>query len=166
VRPHLLLAVALTSSLTAAAPVRPHSSSGDLCHAGETTWFSCATRRHKTISLCGQTPFLVQYRYGTPARVEFAFPQHPEEAPKALASAHYMRFQVERTEVTFRRLGVDYAVFDDTENGQRSAGVRVTAADGTEHQTTCKGPITGHLLTLARHLRCDPDNALNGGRCD
>jgi hypothetical protein len=108
----------------------------------------------------------VQYRYGTPAKVELAFPQHAEEGANTFASAHYIRFQVERTEVTFSHLGVDYAVFDDTENGQRRAGVRVTSADGTEHETACHGPITGHLLTLAKHLRCDPDNALNGGNCD
>lgn len=70
-----------------------------------------------------------------------------------------------RSEVTFSLAGTDYAVFDYTENGQRSAGVHVTTADGTVHDVRCAGSIQGQLLPFGKSLRCDSDNALNGGQC-
>jgi len=43
--------------------------------------------------------------------------------------------------------------------------VRVTTADGNGHEVACAGAIRGRLDTLGTSLRCDPDNALNGGAC-
>jgi hypothetical protein len=144
-------------------PAAAHA--GGQCLAKETTYFSCDTARHKAISLCGATPSALQYRYGKPSQVELVFPDKPSDGINQLRYAHYARFQTDRSEVTFSRGGVDYAVFDYTEQGKRSAGVHVTMADGTEHEVLCTGPIEGHLSTLGKTLRCDADNALNGGNC-
>ena len=89
----------------------------------------------------------------------------PNDGLRQLGYAHYTRYQAERTEVGFSRADVDYAVFDYTEDGQRTAGVRVTTADGSGHEVACAGAIRGQLDTLGTSLRCDPDNALNGGAC-
>ena len=136
-----------------------------LCHAGERTYFSCPSKRLKTISLCGNLPTTLQYRDGKAPAVELAFPADATEGTQQLAAAHYARYQTDRTEVTFGHNGVDYAVFDYTENGHRTAGVRVTTADGTEHEVDCAGAIQGELGPLGKVLRCDADNALNGGSC-
>jgi hypothetical protein len=135
------------------------------CTAKETTYFSCDTTRHKTIALCGAPPSVLQYRYGKPGHTELVFPDKPADGVNQLRYAHYSRYQTDRSEVTFSHAGTDYAVFDYTENGKRSAGVHVTLADGSEHEVMCSGPIQGHLDTLQKSLRCDTDNALNGGNC-
>lgn len=135
------------------------------CHAQETTYFSCDTARHKTVSLCGALPSSLQYRYGKTPHVELQFPSNPADGVNQLRYAHYFRFQSDRTEVTFSRNGNDYAVFDYTDDGKRSAGVHVTTPDGTEHEVLCKGAIEGHLNALGKSLSCDADNALNGGSC-
>ncbi|MBF3411150.1 hypothetical protein ACGY7B_26245 [Burkholderia pseudomallei] len=136
-----------------------------LCPAQETTWFSCNTARHKTISLCGAPPASIQYRYGKPGQIELAFPDKPADGVNQLRYAHYWRYQIDRTEITFSRADTAYALFDYTEADGRNAGVRVTLPDGTEHEVMCSGPITSHLNALGKSLRCDTDNALNGGAC-
>ena len=160
-KPTPTLALVAAVWLAHAAP----ASAGGQCKASETTYFSCGTARHKTLSLCGALPSSVQYRYGKVPHVELRFPSNPTAGVKQLRYAHYFRFQSDRTEVTFSRNGDDYAVFDDTDDGKRSAGVRVTTPDGTEHETLCTGPIEGRLDTLGKSLRCATDNALNGGNC-
>lgn len=157
----LLLLLSLVSSC--AYSVQP--ATGSLCHAPETTYFSCQTTRHKTVSLCGTLPSNLQYRYGKGAQVELQFPGDPAMGTQQLGYAHYSRFQVERAEVTFSHVDTDYAVFDYTENGRRSAGVHVTGADGKESEVRCAGPVQGQLAPLGKSLRCDSDNALNGGQC-
>lgn len=157
--PMLALVVTLSFAFAASA----HD--GDQCKPMETTYFSCSTHHHKTVSLCGTLPTRLQYRYGKAPQVELQFPANPDDGVKQLLYAHYFRFQSDRTEVTFSRNGNDYAVFDYTDQGKRSAGVHVTTPDGTEHETLCTGPIQGHLSTLGKSLRCDADNALNGGNC-
>ncbi|HUW54118.1 MAG TPA: hypothetical protein VMV99_11935 [Rhodanobacter sp.] len=135
------------------------------CLVHETTYFSCGTTGHKSIGLCGSVPSALQYRYGKPPKVELQFPDKASDGISQLRYAHYFRFQTDRSEVTFTHAGVDYAVFDYTENGKRRAGVRITMPDGAEHEVRCTGPIQGHLNTLATSLPCDADNALNGGSC-
>ncbi|WP_460878201.1 hypothetical protein [Rhodanobacter koreensis] len=140
-------------------------STGSMCQARETTYFSCDTARHKTISLCGAVPDNLQYRYGNASRVELQFPDDASKGADQLRYAHYSRYQTDRAEVTFSRADTDYAVFDYTENDRRSAGVRAATADGKDVEIRCAGPIRGKLVTLRKSLRCDSDNALNGGQC-
>jgi len=159
----LVLSIAL---LLAGSRLGPAASlAAGLCRAGETTYFSCATARHKVISLCGSHAAGVQYRYGTADKLELAYPDEPAQGLQPFGYAHYLRYRTERSEVGFGRHGVDYAVFDYTEGGRRSAGVRVTTSDGAEHEVACARAIRGRLDVLGKSLRCDPDNALNGGRC-
>jgi hypothetical protein len=153
-----LLALLTSQSHAAAA-------AAGLCAATETTFFACNTSHAKSISLCGTPPRTLQYRFGAAQRPELRFPSDPSAGAASFLYAHYFRYQTDRTEVTFHNQSVDYAVFDYTEDGKRRAGVRVTPAGGRETERVCSGPIINRLGELKAVLRCDPDNALNGGGC-
>jgi hypothetical protein len=162
----LCLASSCANAVQPAAGALPAPpSAGSLCHAQETTYFSCGTVRHKTISLCGALPSVLQYRYGSAAHLELQFPEQASDGAAQLRYAHYSRFQTDRSEVTFSHTDTGYAVFDYSENGKRSAGVHATTVDGKEREVRCAGPIQGQLAALGKSLACDSDNALNGGQC-
>ena len=77
-----------------------------------------------------------------------------------------MRHRVDRITLHFRNEGTEYEVFDEREDGQRSAGVRVTkGGDGRETALPCRGPVTSRLGALKPLLRCNADSALQGGSC-
>lgn len=135
-----------------------------LCSAGETSYFTCQTTRHRWIGLCG-TDRSLQYRFGTNVRTELRYPEDPASGSASFLFAHYFRHQTDRTEVTFRNRGVEYAVFDYSEGRKRRAGVRVSAPDRKDVELVCSGKITSRLADLKSVLKCDPDNALNGGGC-
>lgn len=138
---------------------------GSLCDASQTTYLSCQTARHKTISLCGALPSALQYRYGKAGHVELAFPGDAAQGAQQFAYAHYGRYQVERSEISFSHGDADYTLFDYTEDGHRTAGVQVSTADGKAAEIRCAGVIQGALSPLGKSLRCDTDSALNGGQC-
>jgi hypothetical protein len=149
----------LTSASHAAAP------GAGLCAATETTFFACTTKRAKSISVCGAPPRTLQYRFGTAQRPELVYPGDASAGPASFLYAHHFRYRADRFEVTFSHRSIDYAVFDYREDGKRRAGVRVTNAEGKETELVCSGPVTSRLAELEGVLRCDADNALNGGGC-
>ena len=138
---------------------------GSLCEASQTAYFSCRTARHKTISLCGALPSALQYRYGKAGHLELAFPDDAAQGAQRFAYAHYSRYQVERSEISFSHGTADYTLFDYTEDGRRTAGVQVGTADGKAAEIRCAGVIQGALSPLGKRLRCDADSALDGGHC-
>lgn len=157
------LALCLAAALPAALADRAHT---PLCEPGTPAVFSCATTGGKVLSLCGSPPASLQYRFGTPARVELAFPDNPADGTRRMRFAQYSRYQVDRTTVAFERDGVGYTVFDGTEGRKRSAGVEVLLPGATSERTfRCRGPVTGGLLGLKPHLPCDAESALQGGTC-
>jgi hypothetical protein len=136
-----------------------------LCSPKETTFFACQTTKQRWISLCGNLPRMLQYRFGSTKRLELRYPGNVAGGVNKFMFAHYLRYQTDRIEIGFSNQGVDYAVFDYTEDRDRRAGARITTADGKENEFICSGPITSRLLELDKILPCDPDNALNGGSC-
>jgi len=136
-----------------------------LCAPEESIFFACQTTGRQWINLCGNLPETLQYRFGSTGKVELRFPENAAKGMEKLMFAHYWRFQTDRMEIVFNNKNVDYAVFDYNEDGKRNAGIRVTTADGKEKEFVCFGPITSRLRELDKVLRCDPDNALNGGSC-
>jgi hypothetical protein len=123
-------------------------------------YFNCQTAQHKWIALCGQTDGVVQYRFGKPDKIELRFPSG-NDPKETLRFAHYFRYQVDRFEVTFDSAGVDYAVFDFTEDGQRDRGVSVSKPEQREVLVKCVGPVQSRLIDLESRLPCDADNALS-----
>ena len=168
-----VLLLSLASSCASPAKTPPgqpaaaalEQAANSLCDTRQTTYFSCQTPQHKTISLCGALPSALQYRYGKPGKEELAFPDDATSGARQFAYAHYSRYQTERSEITFSHGDADYTVFDHTEDGRRSAGVQVATAGGKAVEIQCAGPIHGTLAPLGKSLHCDRDNALNGGQC-
>jgi hypothetical protein len=163
-----VLAGALVSALLASpatagagAPV-----TASLCEPGEAVQFSCPMGRGRLLSVCGQPPAALQYRFGKPKQIELRYPADAAQGPQQFLFAQYMRYQVDRIALHFTNEGTDYEVFDEREDGKRSAGVRVSkAGDGRETALPCRGPVTSRLGALKPLLRCDADSALQGGSC-
>ncbi|RZL08216.1 MAG: hypothetical protein EOP40_13835 [Rubrivivax sp.] len=159
----LTLCSCLLALVTLSARVDASGDQG-LCRAPEAAFFNCRTANRAYVSLCAPQPKALQYRYGIAGKA-FAFPQEVAGSSGRFRIASYARFGVERTEVNFSNSGVDYALFDYTEDGVRRAGVRVVMADGKEKEFLCKGRIDSRLAELKTVLQCDADHALNGGAC-
>jgi hypothetical protein len=165
------LKLALLKSLAAGAVMLAPSAdangpaSSGLCTAQETAWLSCITSRQRWIGLCGNSPRALQYRFGRPGALELQVPDDPADGVRRMLFAHYARYQTDRVEVRFENQGTDYVLFDHSEAGVRRAGVRVVTADAKERELVCVGPIASRLGELRKTLKCDADNALNGGKC-
>jgi hypothetical protein len=144
-----------------------------LCSSGEHVYFACQTASKKWVSVCGAKPSVLslgsgelQYRFGkSPSRIELKFPENPHAGREAIAYAHYFRAQVDRTELSFRHNDTNYAVFDYSEDGKRTSGVRVANANGKESQLDCKGAIRSRMSELEGILKCDSESALSAGDC-
>ena len=149
----------------ALAPALAHGEVRGMCTASETVYFSCPTAGAKSVSLCGAGPGHLQYRFGKPGKPEFSFPSDGKDGARGMRLAHYFRYQVDRTEVSFSNQENDYSLYDYTEDGKRSAGVRVVTAAGKEVDIACSKPIQSRLGKLEGVLACDADNALSMGAC-
>lgn len=148
------LALSMLGAVVQAAP------SSTLCQTDESVWFSCRIGPTRIVSLCG-TANTLQYRFGTPRRLELQFPAVAGEGHSASRWAHHSRLQADRTEVSFRHGGVDYTLFDCTEGRHREAGVDVAST----RQLHCADAPQGRLDLLKDKLPCDEDSALNLGQC-
>ena len=108
-----------------------------LCTKDEKVVFSCSLRRStKIVSLCSSQKLTkdagyLQYRFGTPGKIELEFPDVRDESRKAFKYSHYFRAKVDSTEVSFSRSGYTYAVFDEYNGEEKPVvseqGLTVTA---------------------------------------
>jgi hypothetical protein len=161
-------ACVLTCALLAApATAQASTAAGNsLCALGEAVQFSCPMGRGRIVSVCGQPPAALQYRFGRPGRIELRYPADAAQGPELFLFTQYMRYQVDRLALHFTNENTEYEVFDEHEDGQRSAGVRVSRVGGSGEATLpCRGPVTSRLGALKPWLRCDADSALQGGSC-
>ena len=124
-----------------AVPLQPNS----LCARTEHIIFSCVTKRSgvsasrspaKTASLCASPDLdreqgYLQYRYGLPGKVELEFPSSRTGTQRMFQYSHYMRYQVDLTEINFEIDGYQYQIFDDYNGEEKprisTEGVNVTA---------------------------------------
>jgi len=120
-------------------PLQPNS----LCAQTEHIIFSCSTKRStaarspsKIVSLCASHDLAkdrgyLQYRYGLPGKVELEFPDSRRGTQQRFQYTHYMRYQVDRTEINFEIDGYQYQIFDDYNGEEKprisTEGVSVTA---------------------------------------
>jgi hypothetical protein len=120
-----------------------------LCAKTEHIIFSCLTKRPgsgagatslktpaKTVSLCASRDLTkeqgyLQYRYGLPGKVELEFPSSRTGTQQQFQYTHYMRYQVDLTEINFEIDGYQYQIFDDYNGEEKprisTEGVSVTA---------------------------------------
>jgi hypothetical protein len=142
------------------------SAGANLCALDEKTFFACTTSRRRVIAVCGVSPNDIQYRIGSSTRkIELFFPNESGNGAKQFLYSHYSRHQTERFELSFKNQGVRYSVFDYVENGKQSAGVNIEALDGKESTLRCLKAPQSELHALEKSVPCNPDSALNHGRC-
>ena len=146
-----LLAVAIVgANLTVVRAGWQRRSGGDLqanslCARTEQIIFSCVTKRagtsvarspSKIVSLCASRDLAkergyLQYRYGLPGKVELEFPNSRTGTQQLFQYTHYMRYQVDLTEIDFEIDGYRYQIFDDYNGEEKprisTEGVSVTA---------------------------------------
>jgi len=104
--------------LAAGAEVKPNHPSTSLCRAEAQVFFSYPiTPSSQPISLCGSNSLDVrrgyfQYRFDKPGAVELQFRRDHANTQRVFRCAHYLRAQVDRSELTFDNQGCRYVVFD------------------------------------------------------
>ncbi|WP_061541510.1 hypothetical protein [Collimonas fungivorans] len=125
-----------------------------LCRKNETIYFSCATNSGKIISLCGDAfyqdefgslteidnPWL-QYRFGSPGKIELSYPPQKNDSLKRFASdkIRALRGEIRLDAVFFANAGIAYSVehvVPDT--GEIFEGVHVGAAQDFGIETAGK----------------------------
>jgi len=161
------LLFALTLSVSATTGNRYQQLRGrSLCTTGEQVIFSCSVKldnaragETKIVSLCA-SPHLtkeagyLQYRFGAPNKTELEYPATRKGTQEAFKYTHYMRFQVDLTEINFSTGDYQYQVFDNY-NGEEKppiseAGVSVTKIGGTKSTNfDCVNKPTADFSQLA-----------------
>lgn len=146
-----------------------HATAGEShCTAQEQIIFSCAIAHSSEIaSLCASQNMAEKrgslvYRFGRRGQIELVFPAE-QYSPERFRYAHYMRHQVDRTEISFSVGRLGYAVFDHydgEEKPTRVQGVRVESPDGKDVELICAGKVVSQLSKLEKIIPCDTDNAL------
>jgi hypothetical protein len=172
----VLLALAMII-VTSSSPLIQAGVAATLCQQDEQVFFHCSVQGgRKMVSLCGSsqltaTEGYLQYRFGSAKNVELEFPRQRAESQKQFQYAHYLRYQVDRTEVSFKRAGYTYTLFDsyegDIQPPRRRRGIQIDASDTKKKSAIlqCRGTGTSKLQTLDTVVPCDKENPLNLGSC-
>jgi hypothetical protein len=143
-----------------------------LCAATEQVLFSCSVgKADKIASLCGSPELekgsgYLQYRYGARRKIELVFPATRESSLEKFRYAHYLRHQIDRTQVSFSNGGFEYSVFT-TYDGEGKRPVKehrvLVSKEGPsskEIRLVCKSPVSVRLEKLENVLPCDTESAL------
>lgn len=143
-----------------------------LCTSGEKVVFTCKLKA-KTASLCasnaaaGSEPAL-QYRFGTPRRVELRFPPTPQPPGELFWLSTTMYSGGGEARIRFRHADTDYILFDATtrtgfgggpNNPQFDAGI-ATRVDGkltSVRKCSVSTPLAYSLLPGLKTEDFDPD---------
>ncbi|BBL72558.1 hypothetical protein MoryE10_31640 [Methylogaea oryzae] len=143
---------------------------GSLCESGEQILFSCGVGKGgKQVSLCGSRRLeknlgYLQYRFGRPGKIELAFPAAREGSLEQFRYAHYFRFQVDRTAVSFANGGFRYSLFSSYDGEEKPAvqeeGVTVAQQGEPDKESSlvCRKPVVSRLSQLEAVLPCDKDS--------
>jgi len=147
------------------------------CGASETIIFSCRVKGSpKILSLCSSKHLsknagYLQYRFGRPGAVELTFPEDKRNSQAQFLYERYFRFQVDRTEVSFKNGEYKYSIYDAYEGEEKPArtyrGVSIEYEGGggktvESHDLNCTGPVISQLQKLQEVIPCDKDNPLGG----
>lgn len=96
-----------------------------------------------------------------------AFPGEQVQSQKQFRLAHYFRYQVDRSELSFDNAGYGYTLFGSYEGDSKpvikSTGVIISKAGKQLYELTCAMPFTNRLATLEKVVPGDADNALSMG---
>ncbi|MGZ8189545.1 MAG: hypothetical protein ACXWTN_12370 [Methylosarcina sp.] len=143
-----------------------------LCRDPEQTIFSCTTHKSaKLLSVCASSTLnkadsYIQYRFGTLKKIELKFPAEQKNSIPQFKFAHYFRYRVDRTELSFSTGPYRYAVFHfyegDIEPPETREGITVSKSGEPEKETEilCVKPAISHLHLLENIIPCDRESAL------
>jgi len=137
----------------------PKSAGPSLCNNGETVVFNCSLKgSNKIVSLCSsakltKTEGYLQYRFGLPNKIELEYPKDHADSQKSFRYSHYLRAQVDLTEISFASGGYTYTVFDSYNGEEKPSiseqGVNVTSTDGKKDVSlNCRGRAQAKLGNL------------------
>lgn len=135
-----------------------------LCAKTEHIIFSCQVRRSGTrkgstkfASLCASVDLdkehgYLQYRFGLPGKVELEFPESRTGTQQKFQYTHYMRYQVDLTEINFANDDYQYQIFD-TYNGEEkppisTEGVTVSTSGKKDVSYACRGKVKADYSKL------------------
>ncbi|WP_137937682.1 hypothetical protein [Chitinivorax sp. B] len=150
-----------------------------LCGPGETVYYTCVTKTpkgRKWAALCGEAdqqrrPTWLQYRFGKPGAIEFAYPAEHAGSLKKFMAGHYLRpYQGPDTAIDFGLIRFKNGAFDyvleysaDDKSATRTISVK---GPGVDRNLTCLPPLPPtHMLSAIESLPCDPDFPMPNMRC-
>jgi hypothetical protein len=136
-----------------------------LCARTEHIIFNCQVRRYgaaagstKVVSLCASADLdkehgYLQYRFGLPGKVELEFPDSRTATQEKFQYTHYMRYQVDLTEINFAIDDYQYQIFADYNGEEKppisTQGVSVTApGKTTDFRYVCRGKVKADFSNL------------------
>jgi hypothetical protein len=142
-----------------------------LCAKTEHIIFSCRVQRSgsraarsfgKIVSLCASPDLdkehgYLQYRFGLPGKVELEYPTSREGTQQLFQYSHYMRYQVDLTEINFAVDGYQYQIFDTYTGEEKPAiseeGVTVKSSDDAKEVSyVCRSKAQADYSTLQETL--------------
>ncbi len=142
--------------------------SKSLCQANEQTIWSCAVAtKNKIASVCASKDLAedlgyVQYRFGTPAKIELEFPKERKDSQKSFKYSRYTRPLVTRLTLTFKNGDFKYEIHDDDDSEEkppiRAASVDIKNGEKDVSSVVCKQQITGSLMKLEDFVPRDEEN--------
>jgi hypothetical protein len=144
-----------------------------LCAKTEHIIFSCLVKRAgkgqgltKIASLCASADLdkdhgYLQYRFGLPGKVELEFPDSRTGTQQKFQYTHYLRYQVDLTEINFAIDDYQYQIFDDYNGEEKpriaTQGVNVSAPGKTRDVSyVCRGKVTADYSKLDDVLPREP----------
>ncbi len=121
----------------------PAAQAQSLSAPGEKNLFSCEVGK-KVLSVCGSKDLdsvkgVMQYRFGTPEKIELAHPEKPEHPAKHF-TANRLYSSAESSlimELGFKRGAIGYTVYTEEIRGKKGAGVTVNIK-GKDTELKCK----------------------------
>jgi hypothetical protein len=157
----IVVLLALGSVSATAAPT--------LCQSSESVVFSCEVAgSRKVVSLCSSPDLSsdrgsLAYRFGLPSRIELEFPPRgTHSSAKQFRYAHYFRYKVDGTEITFNVGEYSYTVFayyEDEERPSTSEGVHVSRAQKVR-TLKCLEKAKVDFAPIEAAVPCDTESKL------
>lgn len=142
------------------------SRTAGLCMPSETAFFACQTAKGKLIDVCGIFPDQLQYRYGTPTRIELTFPSKTTDGPHQFRLSMTANEDDTYTSLDFINSFVNYTVFDYVIYGDQGGGVVANASRVSNRVgISCSGPPVDRLSTWNGQLRCGNADTPGTNKC-
>jgi hypothetical protein len=142
-----------------------------LCHAGESIYFSCKTRKGKIISLCGTKTengdTYLYYRFGKRDNIEMEYPDAwNKEYITKFSYIRRSRAQLDDVSVLFRQGGYEYNLYSyyDGERSDKKFYVnhgiivgKVNGGNVKNHPVDikCANELIDHLILTTYFLPCN-----------